>query len=162
MRWFGVLVHPSSFSPTVPMFGFPIPRPGPLGRRSPLSSVLWEAPTSCASSCRTSFPSFGNTNSTALYSLRQARAPTLGGLGVLPGFPRPDFIGWKTQDLSGSWRIHFVHMPSSIDPDGVYTPGDCSVSIWPSARGSASASVHSSFRGSVTAAYALSVYASPR
>ena len=49
------------FTPADPCSGIPFPPPGPCGAGSPASTVLWDAPTPCRPSRRTSLPSADNT-----------------------------------------------------------------------------------------------------
>ena len=85
---------------------------GVLRSRSPASSLLWDAPTPCRPSRRTSLPSFGDT--VVLSPLRPHQPGT--GAGDQPGVGKPGLQPAIATEVAGPLRF----------PSGPHVPAPCS------------------------------------
>ena len=121
---------------------------GVLRSSSPASSVLWDAPTPCRPSRRTSLPSLGDTT---VASLIRSHRPGRG-----PWAPGSWYSGSRAGNVGGNGRVSQVperpSCPCALfsDPGRTEcTPGHCGVSARPPLKSTTVAPAERRFRGSI-------------
>ncbi len=99
------------------MIRHPLSSTGSSGASSPASTVLWDAPTPCRSSRRTSLPWFGGTILAPVFVSPLGPTPTRGQEVSWTGTSRAAREEWKRQGLPGSWGTR-MYVPCSPTPAG--------------------------------------------